>query len=256
MRCFRRTKAQEASIASDVPSTPENGESDAQLGTAGAEIDMPIAAGETAEPARAEESRNWSAWISGAAALGAWLASVAALRALNEVSNRRCERPHPAKDYTAFQDFLQELIEDLFPGFRFHKTEHFFRSTGKRADFTMIRRCDGRERLVVDAKFYQGPITIDEVRQVQGYKGHPFFAKHAAIVFPQNCTVDPAAMILADTKRVMLVELPVIKAIRYENTRKLAVVPWRIPVGYKVGCTLPAAEIVPRARWITGPYCQ
>jgi hypothetical protein len=165
-------------------------------------------------------------------------------------------KPHPATDYSAFEEFVEEVIvkEDLFVGFRLNKKQQVIRTTGERLDFTLIHRCYSRIRLVVDAKFYESPITVQEVQEVQDQKGHPFCAKHAALVFPKNCAITSSARLLAEEKKVMLVRLPVTKDPRY-GWKTIWMVPWRSQVGYKVGGSS-AADAARNAEWISGPYSE
>jgi len=158
-------------------------------------------------------------------------------------------------DFSDFESHVEQLLEHLFVGFRRHKSQHRWLSARKRPDFTLMAVADHRERLVVDAKFCKR-VGLREVKQVQGYKGHPFFAKHAAIVMPSNCVVDKSAERLAEEKRVMLVRLAASKKPRYGIRTIWTVIPWVRLVGFRVatGRVKSLDHLVKSAEWITGPY--
>jgi len=134
-------------------------------------------------------------------------------------------KPHPNSGFSKFESHVESMLEQLFAGFRHHKTQQRFTSVNKRPDFTLMSQEDHRDRLIVDAKFCQS-IGVREVKQVQGYKGHPFMAGKAAIVVPKNCEVEQAAIELAQKKKVMIVRVDASKKQSYGIGRVLSLIPW------------------------------
>jgi hypothetical protein len=162
---------------------------------------------------------------------------------------------HPNSGFRKFESHVEPLLEHLFAGFRRHKTQHSFTSVGKRPDFTLMSDATHRDRLIVDAKFCHA-IGVREVKQVQGYKGRPFFAGRAAIVIPKNCQVAAKALQLAQEKQVMIVRVDARKEERYGIGRVLAVFPWWKQRGYKVAsnASLSPEQHAQKAEWVVGPF--
>lgn len=81
------------------------------------------------------------------------------------------------------------------------KEQHFSQSRRTRADAFGIEPGMPTERHVAEFKF----CTIADkshVDQVARYAGHPRYAKHKHIVYPENCEISKSVRIRATEKRV------------------------------------------------------
>lgn len=107
----------------------------------------------------------------------------------------------PKTKWRQFEEKVKGALNEAFPDHKI-QPQKISTSTGKRPDFFLNQ---GRDRLVVDAKWVI-QIVRKHVDQVANYKGHPFYAKTGALVYPENAKVSPSVEAYAEKKRVELVE--------------------------------------------------
>lgn len=97
----------------------------------------------------------------------------------------------------------------LYKGYNL-RTQKKSSSTGKRPDFFGIGKGDPKDRIVGDAK-WSLKARKAHVDQVNEYKRYPFFAKKAALQYPQNAGIPKSVREYAKAKNVKIVRTSVPK---------------------------------------------
>lgn len=75
----------------------------------------------------------------------------------------------------------------FFRGYRVEEQKHS-RSTGRQPDYFAVSKDNPKDRRIGEAKYVR-KLTQKHIDQVKTYKGHPFYAKKAAIFVKQSTRV-------------------------------------------------------------------
>jgi hypothetical protein len=79
-------------------------------------------------------------------------------------------------------------------------TQKVSRTTGKRPDLFLRSKTDG-QRTIVDFKYCLDAKPA-HLKQVCGYKGHPFFAQRGILVYPKNARMSEAFLNKAAERKI------------------------------------------------------
>lgn len=95
------------------------------------------------------------------------------------------------REIVAWRKFENAAARRLLKGFANHdcSTQKVSRSTGKRPDLFLRSKADDH-RTIVEFKYCDAKPA--HLKQVSGYKGHPFFAQRGILVYPNNARISEA----------------------------------------------------------------
>jgi hypothetical protein len=97
-----------------------------------------------------------------------------------------------ARKMVAWRKFEDDAALRLLKDFADHdcSTQKVSRSTGRRPDLFLRSKADGH-RTIVEFKYCLDAKPA-HLKQVSGYKGHPFFAQRGILVYPNNARISEA----------------------------------------------------------------
>ena len=104
-------------------------------------------------------------------------------------------------NWSKFQDICRR--SSVFKGFDVHKQKHST-STNTRPDFVGYSRTS-KERIVADSK-WKVKITLNDVKQVSAYKGHPNYASKGVIFCPNNAEISNTVREEAKSRNIQIIK--------------------------------------------------
>ena len=104
-------------------------------------------------------------------------------------------------NWRKFQDSCRS--SSVFKGFDVHEEKHST-STNTRPDFVGYSRTS-KERIVADSK-WKVKISLNDVKQVSAYKGHPNYASEGVIFCPNNAEISKTVREEARSRNIKIIK--------------------------------------------------